>query len=278
MRAADHGARGGSSAHDFADFARRGFASLAPAWRGQRAVETALVPEIRLSTAQTGMARLDRKAGAAVPFDRRAGVIGGRALASEFVQAPAIARALVIEGFCELALVVERAAVAAVVNRVAEKRQRSAMFIEIGYPPVDTNCNQRAVMTSGIGGQPETLMIGLSPIRSETGRAPVGLGSANGMPPNERAGADADDGRGALGCLGQDVDSAAARSAAVDASLAQSVPNRRRRRYICRSCPSSPASRAASAWPRCGCHQSVVVVQRDDVENQILRSSARMSE
>ena len=48
-----------------------------------------------------------------------------------------------------------------------------------------TNCNSVPVMTSGMGGQPETLMIGLSPTIAVTGQAPVGLGSANGIPPNE---------------------------------------------------------------------------------------------
>src|SRR5580658_3587328 len=38
-------------------------------------------------------------------------------------------------------------------------------------------------MTSGIGGHPETLIMGLSPTIAVTGHAPVGLGSARGMPP-----------------------------------------------------------------------------------------------
>src|SRR5664279_394147 len=54
-----------------------------------------------------------------------------------------------------------------------------------GTAPVDTNCSSVPVITSGIGGQPETLMIGLLRIRDDTGCAPVGFGSANGMPPND---------------------------------------------------------------------------------------------
>src|ERR1022692_746909 len=54
-----------------------------------------------------------------------------------------------------------------------------------GTVPVDTNCSNVPVITSGIGGQPETLMIGLLRIRSDTGRAPVGFGLGNGMPPND---------------------------------------------------------------------------------------------
>src|ERR1700722_13681677 len=38
-------------------------------------------------------------------------------------------------------------------------------------------------MTSGIGGHPDTLMMGLSPTIAVTGHAPVGLGSAKGIPP-----------------------------------------------------------------------------------------------
>src|ERR1700722_15826899 len=40
-------------------------------------------------------------------------------------------------------------------------------------------------MTSGIGGHPDTLMMGLSPTIAVTGHAPVGLGSAKGIPPND---------------------------------------------------------------------------------------------
>ncbi len=39
------------------------------------------------------------------------------------------------------------------------------------------------VITIGIGGQPGTLMMGLSLIRSRTATAPVGLGRAFGIPP-----------------------------------------------------------------------------------------------
>src|ERR1022692_2394887 len=52
-----------------------------------------------------------------------------------------------------------------------------------GTVPVDTNCSNVPVITSGIGGQPETLMIGLLRIRLDTGCAPAGFGLASGMPP-----------------------------------------------------------------------------------------------
>src|SRR5210317_519329 len=64
---------------------------------GDRAVETALVPEVVFGAAEAAVARLDRPRQAAVPFDRRAGVVRGRALAADLVQAVALASAFVVE-------------------------------------------------------------------------------------------------------------------------------------------------------------------------------------
>ena len=76
------------------------------------------------------MSRLDREAGAAVPFRGRASVVGDRALAAELVEAPARLCAFVVEGLGELALLVERTPVAAVVNRLAEEGKRSTVRVE----------------------------------------------------------------------------------------------------------------------------------------------------
>src|ERR1700679_769223 len=54
-----------------------------------------------------------------------------------------------------------------------------------GTFPVVTNCSIVSVITSGMGGQPETLMIGLPETMALTGHASVGFGSANGIPPKE---------------------------------------------------------------------------------------------
>ncbi len=104
---------------------------MSPVGRRDRLVEAAAVPEIGLGAAQAGMSRLDREAGALVPLGGGAGVVGGRTLAAELVQAPALLRALVIKGFREQALVVERAAIAAVVDALAVEGQRTAQFIEV---------------------------------------------------------------------------------------------------------------------------------------------------
>src|ERR1700683_2562433 len=52
-----------------------------------------------------------------------------------------------------------------------------------GTCPVETNCSSVPVITAGMGGQPDTLMMGLSPTMADTGQASVGLGSAKGIPP-----------------------------------------------------------------------------------------------
>ena len=100
--------------------------------RGQRRVETARIPEVRFRTAETAVPRLDREAGAAVPFGRGAGVVRGRSLAAQFKQAPAVARAFIVESFCKLALIVERAAIAAVVDGLAVEGLGTAQIVQFG--------------------------------------------------------------------------------------------------------------------------------------------------
>ncbi len=99
----------------------------------QCVVETALVPEVGLRATDAAVAGLDRKARPAVPLDGRAGVVGDRALAAELEQAPALARALVIEGLGELPAFVERPAIAAIVNALAVEGPRATEVIEIRY-------------------------------------------------------------------------------------------------------------------------------------------------
>ena len=108
--------------------ARAAPASCRPArsGRGERLVEPAPVPEARLRAADAAVPGLDRERHAAVPFERRAGVVGDRALAAELEQAPALARALIVEALGEQAALVERPAIAAVVDRLAEEHFRPA--------------------------------------------------------------------------------------------------------------------------------------------------------
>lgn len=59
-----------------------------------------------------------------------AGVVGHRALAAELEQAPALACPFVVEGLCELALIVEGATVAAVVDTLAVEHLGPALRVE----------------------------------------------------------------------------------------------------------------------------------------------------
>ena len=99
------------------------------------AVEPARIPEIRLRTAEATVAGLHRPGGAAVPFRGGTGVVGDRPLAAQFEQTPAVARAFIVEGFGELALIVERPPVAAVMDGLAEEGLGSALTSSSGSLP-----------------------------------------------------------------------------------------------------------------------------------------------
>ena len=62
------------------------------------------------------MAGLDGETGAFIPFGGGAGIVGGRTLAAQLVEAPAQFRAFVIKGFRKQPLVIERPPVAAIMN------------------------------------------------------------------------------------------------------------------------------------------------------------------
>ena len=77
------------------------------------------------------MTGFDREARATVPLGRGTGVVCRRAFAAEFEQAPAGFRAFIIERVGEFALLVERAAIAAIVDCRAEERHWPSMLVEI---------------------------------------------------------------------------------------------------------------------------------------------------
>src|SRR5512143_2534125 len=98
----------------------------------QRGVEAAGIPEVRLGAAEAAVAGLDREAGAAVPLGGGAGIVGGWSLAAQLIQTPAVACAFIVEGLGKLALFVEGAAVAAVVDGLAVEGLGSAQFVQRG--------------------------------------------------------------------------------------------------------------------------------------------------
>ena len=123
---AEDGTRGNGAAGQLQDLAGRDLARLAPCAGRQGGIETALVPKSGLGAADTPVSGFDGETDAAIPLDRRAGVVRGRALAPEFVQAPAVARPFIVKGLGEFTLVVERPPIAAVVDGGAEEDFRDA--------------------------------------------------------------------------------------------------------------------------------------------------------
>ena len=80
------------------------------------------------------MSRTDREACSFVPFRRRAGVVGRWTLATEFIETPAFACALVIESVRELPAIIKWPAIATIVNCLAIKRGRPSERVQIGDP------------------------------------------------------------------------------------------------------------------------------------------------
>ena len=102
-----------------------------PADVGQPVVERRhRVPEVRLGAADAGMPGADRPAGAGVPLEDRAGRERGRPFASDLVEAPPLARRLVVELFDELARVEVGAAGALVVDACAVGEEGPSLGVE----------------------------------------------------------------------------------------------------------------------------------------------------
>src|ERR1043166_295400 len=137
MHAGRDGVRGdtGGRAHREREADRVGIAFHAEAGDvRQAAIERRhRVPEVPFGAAEAGMARPDGPAGAAIPLEDRAGREGGRSLAADVIQTPALARRLVVERFDELAGVEVRAARALIVNPRAVGEQGPAVVIELGH-------------------------------------------------------------------------------------------------------------------------------------------------
>ncbi len=99
---------------------------------GQPVVERALVPEAVFAATDAAVARGDGERDTLVPARRRAGVVGGRALAAHLVQAVARLGAFVVPLLDELPGVEMRPAVALVVDALAVEHLRPALPVEFG--------------------------------------------------------------------------------------------------------------------------------------------------
>ena len=123
------GQRGHS--HHRADRVRRALDAEAGE-RGQVLVERAVVPEAFFAAADAAVAGLDGIAGALVPLDHRAGVVGDRTAAAHLVKAIALARVFVVQRLDEQAGIVVGAAIAGVVNAAAVELLGPALAVERG--------------------------------------------------------------------------------------------------------------------------------------------------
>ncbi len=214
------------------------------------------------------MTGFDREAGALVPLHGCAGVVGRRALAAEFVQAPARFGTLVIEGLGELALLVERPPIAAVVNRVAEKCQRPTMLVEFGdlaegQELCQHRCHDHRYRWA-TGYVHHGLVFDEVLHRDRAGGIRVGTRQAA----ESGAGTDRDDGRSALDRVHQHVDVADAgdRRVAGVAHWNRAV-NQHKVVAVVLFHGGMPGGFRLFAR---GSLQRVVVVERDCVENQAL--------
>src|SRR5665647_3149081 len=92
------------------------------------------IPEVRLGAADAGMSRADRPIRSRVPLEDRAWREGLGALAPHRIEAPPLARALIVERFDELSRIEVRAARALVVDPVPVREHRPPLVIDIGNP------------------------------------------------------------------------------------------------------------------------------------------------
>ena len=101
-------------------------------------------------------------AGAFVPLHHRAGVVGDRPLAAHLVKAISLARVLVVPRLDKQAGIVVGAAIAGVVNAAAVELLGPAVVVERRNLAQHQQVRHDAIITSAIGGQPGTLITGLS--------------------------------------------------------------------------------------------------------------------
>src|SRR5450830_7091 len=93
-------------------------------------VEAAFIPKAFFRTADTAVARLNRKGNAAVPAHSRTSVVSSRPLAAHLVQAETFASGIIVPFFNELASVEMRTAIALIVNALSVEHFWPALSIQ----------------------------------------------------------------------------------------------------------------------------------------------------
>jgi len=101
------------------------------------------VPEVALRAAEAGMTRADRPARAGIPQEDRTGRERRGPFAAHVIEAPPLARRIVVERLDELTGVEVGAARALVVDARPVGEQRPAVVVELGHAPEGEDVHDR---------------------------------------------------------------------------------------------------------------------------------------
>ncbi|MEZ5729321.1 MAG: hypothetical protein R3E48_15800 [Burkholderiaceae bacterium] len=219
------------------------------------------------------MSGLDREGHPAIPLQRCAGVVGHRALAAQFVQAPALARTGVVEALGEQAAFVERAAVATVMDALAEEGAWATECIELGQlaerEDVRDRAGHRLRQGRAAGDVDHRLVADQLGDRDRAG----GIGIRFGQAAEGCAGTDRHHGGRMLDRLGQHGQIGLAGDHRVDATVGGGYRAVDDDDVLALVLRHRLAARGLGGVARDGL-QRVVVVERDEIEDQVLEAGA----
>ena len=182
-------------------------------------VERTVVPETGFAAANATVARADGEGNAVVPFEVGAGIVGCWTAATHFVEAPALASAVVVPGLDELAGIEEGAAVAFIVNALAIEHLRAADAIKFGQGVEGEDVGEDAGHDLGDGRAAGHIDDGLVRDELVDGHRARGIGMSGLDAAVGSAGAPCDDGLGVFGGLLEDVEERVAADGAIDAAV-----------------------------------------------------------
>jgi len=212
------------------------------------------------------MAALDRVAGAAVPFDDTAGIVGARALAADFVQTVAALGIFVVEGLDKQTGVEVGATVAGVVDAARVEGLRAVHRIELRDLAEGEHMHHHARHNLGDGRTARHVDQRLAADEALDADSAGGVGPGGLHATGIGAGAPGDDRLGVFGCFFEDLPRAFAADAAIGVVF-------RRHRAFNREDVSARillhgVFQALLGLVAGGGHQRLGVVERNVVEEQ----------
>jgi len=182
-------------------------------------VERTVVPETGFAAANAAMAGADGERNAVVPFEGGAGIVSCWTAAAHFVEAPALASAVVVPRLDELSGVEEGAAVALIVNALAIEHFRAADAIEFGQGVEGEDVGEDAGHDLGDGRAAGHVDDGLVRDELVDGHGAGGIGMSGLDAAIGGAGAPGNDGFGVFGGFFEDVQKGIAADGAVYAAI-----------------------------------------------------------